>query len=381
MTAGVRPAASGSGGPAIRVDLPPRYCPWPAVRHPDETSLALGTQAWIDGFAIPLTAQQRTRMRGNDCPGFYGRIMPAAPTDRLQLAVDWCTLMSLFDDAQCDEGPASTDPHQFSNLAAGILRTLETPHGDPCTLRGLFDAPVHDLARRTRKWATPVQGRRSVEGHRAWFFGVLWEFAHRKAGRTPTLNDYAHMRRHTAAGAATLAFTEIIDGEEIPPEEMESPAVRALAEIATITTAAFDDDLFSYGKEMWQAARTGPSLCRLHLPDILRVEHDLAPEEALERATELCNRLTLRFLQLRDQVLPGASRPLRRYIEHLTHLIPGDLEWGLKAGRYTNPDGCHPGAVATRAAFLAGRRGRAWPLAGNCPQPRSAGLMALAMTW
>ncbi|HEU5023440.1 MAG TPA: hypothetical protein VFV01_00825 [Spirillospora sp.] len=172
------------------------------------------------------------------------------------------------------------------------------------------------------------------------------EFAHRKSGRTPALNDYAHMRQHTAAGAATLAFTEIIDGEEIPPEEMESPAVRALAEIAT---AAFDDDLFSYGKEMWQAARTKPSPCQLNLPDIPCVEHSLAPGRALERATELCNRLTLRFLQLRDQVLPGAGRPLRRYTEHLTRLIPGNLEWGLQAGRYTNPDG--PGAVAAKATF------------------------------
>ncbi|MDL4816945.1 terpene synthase family protein [Actinomadura opuntiae] len=349
MTVGVRP--TGSSGPVIRVDLPPRYCPWPAVRHPDEVPLALGTRAWIDGFAIPLSAQQRTRMRGNDCPGFYGRIMPAAPTERLQLAVDWCTLMFLFDDVQCDEGPASTDPHQFAGMAAGILRTLETPYGDPGTLRGMFDAPVRDLAERTRACATPVQARRSVEGHRAWFFGVLWEFAHRKVGRTPSLNDYAHMRQHTAAGAATTAFTEIIDGEEVPSREMDAPAVRALTEIA-ITTAAFDDDLFSYGKELWQATRTpAPSPCRLNLPDVLRAERNLNLEQALEQAAELCNRLTLRFLQLRDQILPGASRPLRRYIDHLTHLIPGNLEWGLQAGRYTNPDGGHPGAVATKATF------------------------------
>ncbi|MFC9977530.1 hypothetical protein ACFVH6_42185 [Spirillospora sp. NPDC127200] len=351
MTVGVRSATVPGRGSVVQVELPPRYCPLPAVRHPDEARLAAGTRAWIDGFGIALTERQRARMRGNDCPGFYGRIMPAAPADRLRLAVDWCTLMFLFDDAQCDEGPASTDPHQFASLAAGILRVLEAPGGDPGTLGGLFDAPVRDLARRTVRWATPAQARRSVEGHRAWFLGVLWEFAHRLAGRTPALNDYAHMRQHTAAGAATIAFTEIIDGEEAPAREMDAPAVRALTEVA-ITTAALDDDLFSYGKELWQAARApAPSPCRLNLPDILCADRGLDLEQALEQATELCNRLTLRFLQLRERVLPGASRPLRRHIDHLSHLIPGNLEWGLRAGRYTDPDGRHPGAVATTAAF------------------------------
>ncbi|MGK5553373.1 terpene synthase family protein [Actinomadura kijaniata] len=351
MTVGVWcDSTAAPGQAAIQVELPPRYCPLPAARHPDEARLAQRTQAWIDGFGIALTPRQQVRMRGNDCPGFYGRIMPTAPTERLQLAVDWCTLMFLFDDAQCDEGPASTDPHQFTTLAAGILRTLETPTAGTLT-GGLFDAPVQDLARRTHQWATPVQARRGVEGHRAWFFGVLWEFAHRLADRTPALNDYAHMRQHTAAGTATLAFAEIIDGQEIPAAEMEAPAVRALTEVA-ITTAALDDDLFSYGKELWQAARTPtPSRCRLNLPDILRTERHLQQPQALRQAVELCNQLTLRFLQLRERVLPGASQPLRRYVEHLSHLIPGNLEWGLRADRYTNPDGHHPGAVATTATF------------------------------
>ncbi|UQA91986.1 terpene synthase family protein [Streptomyces halobius] len=170
---------------------------------------------------------------------------------------------------------------------------------------------------------------------------------HRTAGITPALNDYASMRQHTAAGSATLAWAEIVDGEEIPGRESDAPAVRALTELA-FTTAAWDDDLFSYGKELWFARRERtPSPCRLNLVDILRHEYGHSYEQALREAGQLCDRLTLRFVELRDRVLTRASAPLSAYLDHLSHLIPGNLAWGLAADRYRNPDGRSPDAVTT----------------------------------
>ncbi|WP_037891832.1 terpene synthase family protein [Streptomyces viridochromogenes] len=332
----------------LSVDIPPRYCPLPTARHPDESVLARRTAEWIDGFDLKLTEQQRDRMRGNDCPGFYGRIMPRAPADRVQLAVDWCTLMFHFDDVYCDEGPPTGRAARFTDLATRIVRTLEAPQARLAGPGGTLLAPVRDLALRARRWATPTQMRRCVEAHRAWLLAVLWELGHRAAQSAPALNDYAHMRQHTAAGAATLCWAEIIDGTEIPEPELSSPPVRALTELA-FTTAAFDDDLFSYGKELWVARAEGSAPSGLGLVEILRREHGCGRAEAMERAVELCNRLTHRFVTLHEQVLPGASAPLRSYLDHLAHLLLGNLEWGLTADRYRNPDGRTPGAVTTTA--------------------------------
>ncbi|MFI8165506.1 terpene synthase family protein [Streptomyces sp. NPDC085931] len=333
----------------VSVDIPSRYCPLPTLRHPEEGVMARRTAEWIDSFGLPLTAQQRVRLRGNDCPGFYGRIMPRAPSDRLQLAVDWCTLMFHFDDVHCDEGPTGGRAARFAHLATKIVRILEVPQAyvdgpedDPVL------APVGDLARRAHRWATPTQLRRCAEAHRAWFLAVLWELGHRAARSTPTLNDYAHMRQHTAAGAATLCWAEIIEGREIPERELSSPPVRALTELA-FTTAAFDDDLFSYGKELWLEHAGGSTPSGLSLVDVLSREHDCGRAEAMERAVELCNRLTHRFMSLHHQILPGASTPLRDHLAHLAHLLPGNLDWGLTADRYRNPDGLHPDAVTTTA--------------------------------
>ncbi|MCA6091415.1 terpene synthase family protein [Streptomyces sp. SCA3-4] len=336
---------------AIRVEIPPRYCPLPYAEHPDAGLLNARAADWLNGYGLCREGAHRVRMTGNDCGGFYGRIMPRAPAGRLQIAVDWCVLMFAFDDLHCDEGPASLRTSDFSGLATRLLRVLEAPGTQPGAVVEPFLAATADLAARCRAAGTPVQTRRMVEGHRAWFLGVLWEFGCRLRGRTPSLDDYARMRQHSAAGAATFSWTEIVDGEEIPERELVSPAVRALRELA-FTTAAFDDDLFSYGKEQWLAAHSGHGNgCRLNLVDVLVEERSLSLAEAMEEAVALNNRLTARFVQLRDRVLPGASRPVRRHLGHLSTLIRGNLEWGLHAGRYTDPDGRHPAAVVTTGSF------------------------------
>ncbi|MFI9202979.1 glutamate dehydrogenase [Streptomyces sp. NPDC053048] len=367
----------------IRVQIPPRYCPLSCAEHPDTDRLNERAAAWVNGYGLCRDGTQRARMTGNDCGGFYGRIMPRAPADRLQVAVDWCVLMFTFDDLHCDEGPASMRAGDFTDFATRLLRVLETPRtpgtgppgtGPPGTAAdgsvGPFLAAAGNLAGRCRAQGTPVHIRRMAEGHRSWFLGVLWEFGCRLRGRTPSLDDYAHMRQHTAAGSATFSWTEVVDGQEVPEREMASPAVRALRELA-FTTAAFDDDLFSYGKEQWLAARSEHSNgCRLNLVDVLIEERSLSLAQAMEEAVALNNRLTARFVQLRDQVLPGASEPLRRHLEHLSALIRGNLEWGLQAGRYTNPDGCHPGAVVTTGSFT-----------GTAPPVGPPGVPSMSWWW
>jgi Terpene synthase family 2, C-terminal metal binding len=335
----------------VQVVIPPRYCPLPTTSHPNGAQLNERGAEWVNGFGLCLEGAQRARMIGNDCGGFYGRIMPFAQTDRLQLAVDWCVLMFAFDDGYCEEGPARVRVGQFADLATRILRVLEVPEAAMGEVDDGFMAAVSDLAARAHTDGTIRQVRRVVEAHRTWFLAVLWEFGRRIQNRTPALNDYAYMRQHTAAATATMSWAEIVDRAEIADEVMDAPAVRALTEIAS-AIAAFDDDLYSYGKELWLAARNPEaSGCRLNLVDILIDEHRLTFEQAMAEAVDLCNHLTLRFIELRNQVLPAAGHELRLYLEHLSYLVRGNIEWGLRAGRYTNPDGLHPGAVTTIGSF------------------------------
>jgi Terpene synthase family 2, C-terminal metal binding len=329
----------------LLVLLPPRYCPLPVSTHPDAELLEHRGALWLERYGLA-----GPRLYANDCAGFYGRMMPDAVTDRIQLPVDWCFLMFAFDDINCDEAPDSAG-RQFVDLATRVLRVIEAPTSELDPRADVFLAPVRDLALRARDIATPTQIRRLVDGHRAWYLGVMWEFSWRGMGRTPSLNDYAHMRQHTAGGLATTSWIEIVNGVEIPSEEYDSPAVRALSELA-FTIAAWDDDLFSYGKDQWFARRQAtPSECKLNLLDVLMAErgHDL--NAALRDGLDLVNRMTYRFIELRDQVLPTASEALRDFLGTLSRLLRGNMEWGLRAQRYRNPDGLSPDAVRTEGSW------------------------------
>jgi hypothetical protein len=324
----------------LLVELPPRYCPVPVATHPDAGLLESRGADWLSRYGLG-----GPRLWANDCAGFYGRIMPEAATERLQMAVDWCFLMFAFDDINCDEVAPSAAGRQFVDIATRVVRALEVPEVDLGA--DVFLAPVRDLALRAHKFGTPTQVRRLVEGHRAWYLGVLWELRCKLADVTPSLTEYAHLRQHTAGGLATTSWIEIVDGVEIPSAELDSPAVRALSELS-FTIAAFDDDLFSYGKETWFAAREAtPSGCKLNLIDIVALERGLDVKDALADSVELVNRMTYRFVQLRDAVLPAASEPLRNYLDCLSRLLRGNMEWGLQAQRYRNPDGHSPDAVHT----------------------------------
>jgi hypothetical protein len=338
---GRRATLAGMTDDQLLVELPPRYCPVPVATHPDADLLEARGADWLTRFGLA-----GPRLWANDCAGFYGRIMPEAVTERLQMAVDWCFLMFAFDDINCDEVLPDAAGKQFVDIATKVVRVLEVPDVNLGANADVFLAPVRDLAMRAHKYGTPTQIRRLVDGHRAWYLGVLWELRCKLADVTPSLNDYAHMRQHTAGGLATTSWIEIVDGAEIPSHELDSPAVRALSELS-FTIAAWDDDLFSYGKETWFARRETPTDCQLNLIDIVARDRGLSTADALAESVALNNRLTHRFVQLRDAVLPTASEPLRNYLDCLSRLLRGNMEWGLRAQRYRNPDGRSPDAVHT----------------------------------
>jgi hypothetical protein len=98
-------------------------------------------------------------------------------------------------------------------------------------------------------------------------------------------------------------------------------------------------------------AQVGPTERRMSHPRhplqsrSLRYEGKVSLEDALKRSAALRDRILARFVEVHDAVRPTAEEPPRRYLSNLTCLIHGNYEWGVRADRYTNPDGHHPGAV------------------------------------
>jgi hypothetical protein len=339
------PAPAGDASGRILVELPPMYFPMPLRRHDQVELLEKRGLQWMAIHGFCDTEQSRARVAGTRAAHFFGHLCPDADAELLQMAVDWAYVMFVVDDVVCDEESAGADA--VLDFSVRIVRTLEVPGAGVLDPRSPFTAPIVDLAERVHRSVDPVLVRRLADAHYAWFAGAARQAAVRGRG-APSLNDYIFTRMLDSAISPTLAWFQLAEPFVIPEDRIAAPAARALTEMSGMV-AAIDDDLYSYGKDLYFALRrpaseSGAFLGNLvHLFELGHGDRDLA----LRETVALRDRIVARFIEVRDQVLPAADGPLARYLSNLTCLVRGNYEFGLSAGRYTNPDGRGPDAVAT----------------------------------
>ncbi|MFF8611018.1 glutamate dehydrogenase [Streptomyces sp. NPDC015346] len=339
----VTPAA----GP-LTITLPPLYCPLQGRTHPDVELMAQRAVDWMAGYGFASTPVERARLEGTHGAVFASSLCPDAPTELLQLLVDWTYLTFTFDDDHCNDG-VNADADEFVLYSNRLMRTLEAGDAALMDPADPYTAPWIDLTRRLRHAATPSQMQRWTTGMRKWLDGEAWQISYESAKIMPDLSTFAAMRILSCAGEATFSHIGIVNGFELHATEADSPLVRAASE-AAILTAAWDDDLFSYGKDLFfaRAADDTRSYLPVNAVDVVMAEHGCSLDEALTRCAELHDTFMCIFLRLRDKALEDRpSSELRRYLACLGYVLRGNIEFGLKAPRYTNPDAQSPGAVRT----------------------------------
>ncbi|MFH9574379.1 glutamate dehydrogenase [Streptomyces sp. NPDC017230] len=325
----------------MAVDPPPFYCPIESAIHPDAEEVERRALAWIDRSGLCRSEGERARYAGTRSADFYARFAPHADPDRLWIAACWVYWGFAFDDARCDEGPFAADPAAFATMAFSVQRALEVPGRLHCA--DPYAAAVHEIGELFRTAAGPVQNRRFQHAHRAWLTGVQWQIGNRATSRMPDLDDYLSMRLHAAGGGPTYAMLEIANNIDVPDREMDSPAVRALTEMAMMV-ASLDNDQHSHIREIRRRQT------QQNIVNVLVAHHRYSPNQAVDEAIALRDAVLERFLGLRDRVLPRASSPLRHYLTDLGHGIRGNIEWALRAPRYHSPDGV---AATSRARIPA----------------------------
>ncbi|MGR4853995.1 terpene synthase family protein [Streptomyces sp. LARHCF252] len=331
----------------VAVDAPPFYCPIESAIHPEAEETERRALAWIDRSGLCRTETERARYAGTRSAHFYARFAPHADPDRLWVAACWVYWGFAFDDARCDEGPLAADPAAFATMAFSVQRALEVPGRLHCA--DPYAAAVHEIGELFRAAAGPVQNRRFQHAHRAWLTGVQWQIGNRATSRMPDLDDYLSMRLHAAGGGPTYAMLEIANGFDVPDREMDSPAVRALTEMAMMV-ASLDNDHHSHIRE------TSRRQTEQNIVNVLMTHHRYSPRRAVDEAVALRDAVLDRFLSLRDRVIPRASSPLRHYLTDLGHGIRGNIEWGLRVPRYLSPDGVAPAQAARIPAQTANGR-------------------------
>jgi hypothetical protein len=174
---------------------------------------------------------------------------------------------------------------------------------------------------------------RWVAAWRRYFFGLGWETLHRSQGTLPSLNEFVAMRMAGTVGMEILTtMSDIADGYELPTEDLERPAVRALTEMSWLLVA-FDNDLYSYHRETLLQGNG------LNAVDVIAHEDRCTVEQSISRVVAMRDRVMCLFLRVRDQLAKEAGWELNQYADSLGRWVRAHLNWGLASPRYLRPLG------------------------------------------
>lgn len=316
--------------------VPPVFSPIPPAIHPRHAAINDATTAWAHAFEIG-SPRLREKLVAHDIGTFAARVLPEGREEVVSILADFIMWLFGVDDGLCEEGELGHTPGELSGQLSRMLRVSQNPEvpmlGGDALAEGL-----RDLRRRVSRFATPAQETRWVDALREYFLSVVWESAYRSREAIPGLNDYTLMRLYDGATSVIPPLLEMGHGYELNPNERDSTAVRAAAEMAYFVIC-WDNDIFSYHKE---------SRAQQYYLNVLRVlehEHGVSPEEALRRAVAQRDRVTCLFLRLRDELAVTGSPQLRQYLENLGTFIRGAQDWGISSHRYTTPE--DPAALPT----------------------------------
>ncbi|MFF5563769.1 hypothetical protein ACFY7Z_16970 [Streptomyces sp. NPDC012623] len=307
------------------LQLPPLYCPIDAAVHPELDSIDHDARNWLDRYRLYTSDIDRAWVIARNYGEAMARIYPVGITDRVVLTARWLHWIFYVDDVRMETALTPDKLATAMGLTSHLLRVMESPATEPAADETGPIAALQSLMASVQDVATPTQLYRLVEAHRKWFHAILWGMA----APTPAgLDEFLHLRMLNAGGAASLCWSEITAGEEIPGAEFHSPAMRALQE-SSFLMMALDNDLLSYNRELL-IDKTDVNIVML-----LARLNDCPAEQAVQQAVALRDRLTTLFLRLREQEQPKLSAPGRAYVADLAYAIRSNLDWGAHSARYT----------------------------------------------
>jgi len=309
--------------------VPPVFSPIPPAIHPRHKQINDRTGAWATAFGIG-SEELRRKLIAHDIGTFAARVLPEGREEVVSILADFIIWLFGVDDGLCEEGELGRDPAELVGELSRMLRVAQNPEVPMLTQNPLATG-LRDLRRRVSQYATPSQEARWVDALREYFLAVVWEASHRSHETVPDLNDYTLMRLYDGATSVVLPLLEMGHGYELHPNERDSTAVRAAAEMAYFIIT-WDNDLFSYHKE---------SRAQQYYLNVLRVlqnEQQLSAADALMEAVAQRDRVMCLFLRVREELAATGSPQLRQYLESLGSFIRGAQDWGISSRRYTTPD-------------------------------------------
>ncbi|PTB60117.1 hypothetical protein M431DRAFT_502236 [Trichoderma harzianum CBS 226.95] len=280
----------------------------------------------------------KMKMNINKCDFSYFCAIsaPHASRSRFRTLCDWGNWVFPYDD-MFDNGHLRDRPEE-SQL---VMESLMMPMLGGASIKGMNTkdrlriVQFHDtvIKRMAMKTSNGVQ-RRFALAMQGYCRGALVQIDNQFAGKRPTLEEIAMIRRESAGCKPLYHLVEYAHCLRVPDEVFDHPVIQELENIG-MDMVAISNDILSYRKEQAEGVpHNMVTACRLN---------GLSAQEAFDKVGKLLEDRYWRWDRAEASVPSWgeeADVQVRKYIEGIKCVVRANLNWSFKSERYlgSNPD-------------------------------------------
>ncbi|MCQ4211276.1 terpene synthase family protein [Streptomyces longispororuber] len=328
---GSTPAAR-DGAAAVPERRPPHFSiPFPTELNPDTERAGRAGLRWARETGLTPGPVERRALAAPRYDRLAGHAYPRAEGPELDLTVQWMMWFFTFDDLF--DGPFGRDLLAVGGLTETLIAAMydgRGPHdGDMPLLRGFLDLCRRSVAHTSPSWRTRFHSDVEV-----YLRSYQWEAANRVLGRTPAIDTYLEMRRHSIGVWMSLDLAEPCGRFALPHSAFRSEAIQTMRRLCS-DVVVLVNEVLSYDKDRGHGD--------VNLLVLLQETERLSFAEAVRRAQETVADDVRRYQDLEaglDRLLTDLNLPphhasdLERYAHAMRSWMRGNLDWSLETVRY-----------------------------------------------
>lgn len=307
------------------------WCPLELKQHSEpERFQARSEQFFLD---LGLNPDQINTARATSTGALACWWAPTGSTEGVQLLSDWLMWALLFDDTYCDVGSASRDPLTFIYTAARTMnRSLypSDPSEENNELR-TFELSLQDMFARIDRLAGGQASQECATAHFSWMVGAACGVSDRHHYHMRSLDDHLVVRPMDGGDLVSGYLIQVAEGRWLDSDLRCDPAVRAISNAAGVLLTV-PTDLASYGRERRQDS------LHSNIVAIIQREQSCTTREALDLSRHLIEEMMQLFVDLKAKLQERRIPQLDLYLEDLSNMVRGTLEWQRLLPRYALPD-------------------------------------------
>nr|UYP65651.1 ArgT [Nocardia argentinensis ATCC 31306] len=272
------------------------------------------------------------RLAHDMCTGELARMWaPRGGTEGVQLLSDWLMWALLFDDHYCDEGPISRDATAFNHLAVNLMGYSMYPQREPLGVDDFdaFAASLSDIMTRLRQQTNAEQTMLCALAYYGWGLGASCGVSDRSGQYLRSVDEHLVARPHDGGFLHSIYHIEAAEGSWLDTETRIRPEVQAATAAAGVLLTV-PTDVASFARERDQRSLES------NMVEVIAGQNRCSRQEALHLTCALLEEVMELFITLKGKLSAEGTLDLNRYLDQLSNMISGTIEWQRRLPRYAN---------------------------------------------